>query len=212
MERLACPHAATAERDPGEAVLGEAQEGALSGGEWTRASTACEITIQHQGLPAEDLGKELGRGRMDLRRLVPAKLVLDLRIRDRSAASKGRGAAGVRAAPTPARLIANAVAYTLGLVDQIVEELAHVAGYPVDHGEDLLEHVSDEVRGRNAKVLGEPANIFGELLGDARVKDALLAGPLPMRVATGAAGARRCITGRGIVGVRRSHESQCDSS
>ena len=83
-------------------------------------------------------------------------------------------------------MIANTIANPLGLLDEIIEEVAHIVRDAVDHRKHLFEHVADEVRGRNAEILGESPYVIGELLGNARVEYPLFAG-VPAMVAAATA-------------------------
>ncbi len=107
------------------------------------------------------------------------------------------------ATPTRSGLSANAFANSLGFVDQVIEEIAHVDRYPVDHREDLFEHVSDEIRGGDAKILGEFPDILGKLLRDPSMQDPLFA--RLVRVATASVGMTR-------IEALFFHESHCDTS
>jgi hypothetical protein len=113
-------------------------------------------------------------------------------------------------------LIANTIAYALRLFDQIVEEPAHVVGDAVDDREHLFEHVANEIRGRNPKVLGESADIVGELLGNPGMKDPLLATLVAAFPATPASPPTVAVLPivQGVIGVEivSYHGSQCDSS
>jgi hypothetical protein len=76
-------------------------------------------------------------------------------------------------APSHARrgLFTNAFAHPFGLLDQIVEEVADLIRHAVDHGEDLFEDVSDEIRGRDAEIGGKVPNVLGKLFGDPGMED-----------------------------------------
>lgn len=220
--RLTSPCAAPTQRDLGQAARAQSEEGALSGAEIARATAAFEVTIQDQRLPAQDLGKEFGRGRwlgclrfgpvrgagfgsrlsacivMGISRGVAIAIGSSLRPRSRCAArvlgsilpfrilvasqflfdvSIGRGTAAATAM-SRTRLIANAIAYSFGLLDDVIEEVADIVGHPVDHREHLFEDVSHEIRSRNAEILGESPNVIGELLRDPCMKNPLLASAL----------------------------------
>jgi hypothetical protein len=81
-------------------------------------------------------------------------------------------------------LIANAFANAISLFQQVVEEIPNIVRDAVDHREDLLEHISNQVRGRNSKVIRKFSDVVGELLGDASVDHPLLAGSMPMATGT----------------------------
>jgi len=199
--------ASPAECDLGQALLSEAEEGALPGGQIPLTAAACEIAVQDQGLPSQDLGKELGGVRSvplrvrffrgcrgvgggDARifgRLVSREFGFDVRVGFRGALR----AAGVsataprtsnRSARTRCGLIANAFANTLRFFEKIVEEPANVVRHVLDHDEDLFEDVSNEIRGRHPKIVGKVPNLLGELFRDARMEDAFF--PPMLRTAT----------------------------
>ena len=48
---------------------------------------------------------------------------------------------------------ADAIARTLGLVEDLVEDLTHVLGDGLDHGEDLFQDVADQVRCGHTQVV-----------------------------------------------------------
>ena len=72
-------------------------------------------------------------------------------------------------------LIAYAFAYSVGLFENIVEQVTHVVGDAVDDGKDLLQDISNQVGGGYTKVFGEFSNVVGELLRDPRMEDSLFA-------------------------------------
>lgn len=92
------------------------------------------------------------------------------------------------AAPTGAPLlgfglIANAFSYTFGLFQEVVEEIADVIGNAVDHRKDLLQHISNQVRGRDAKVFREFPDVIGKLFRDPGVDHAFLPNSMSMMTA-----------------------------
>jgi len=99
-------------------------------------------------------------------------------------------------------LIANAFANAFGLLDQIIEEIADVVRHTVDHGKDLFENISNEVRSWDPEILGEISNVLGKLFGDAGMEDALLARTMTVATASGGMTGVRCLC---------LHESHCDS-
>jgi hypothetical protein len=224
----------------GQALIADAQERTLAGAEASAAATARKLAIQHEGLPAQDLGKELGgAGSVGFRSSgVSAAIVLaaiaGLRVVGREVVERARALAGfVRAqlgfdvrglrvaptsSPTPGSalgsplpgsgLIPYPLANPFGFRDQIVEEVTHVAGHAVDHREDFFEHVSNEIRGRDAQLVGELADVLRQLLGDSRVQDAFLAIMVALVALVATAAMGRMAGGR----VVSRHESHCDSS
>ena len=66
-------------------------------------------------------------------------------------------------------MASNAIAYAFGLVDEIIHQTADVAGHAVHDGEHFFENVSHEVRGGDAEIFREFADVFGELFGNAGV-------------------------------------------
>jgi hypothetical protein len=99
-------------------------------------------------------------------------------------------------------LIANAFANPLRLLDQVIEEITDVVRHAVDHGKDLFEDVSDEIRSRYTEVGGKISNVLGKLFRNAGMQNPLL----PRTMTTAA-------TSLGIIGIRFVciHESHCDS-
>jgi hypothetical protein len=61
------------------------------------------------------------------------------------------------------------------LVEYLLEQATHVLGDALHHGEDLLEHVSHQIRGGDLQIVCELPDVVGQLLGDSRVENALLA-------------------------------------
>jgi hypothetical protein len=107
-------------------------------------------------------------------------------------------------APSHARpgLFTNALANAFRLLDQIVEEITDILRHAVDHGENLFEDVSNEIRGRDTEIGGKVSDVLGKLLGDPGMENPLLA---RTRTVTAAS------VGMTGIGCLCSHETHCDS-
>jgi hypothetical protein len=144
-------------------------------------------------LPAQNIREELGSrwlrggfGRLGCRgpgrrfgRLVTAQLRLDVAVGVRLAAAPASSRAAARSPGGRLRLIANAFANGLGLLQNVIEEVTDIAGHAVDDRKDLLEDVAHQVRGGDPEIFCELPDVIRELLGDARVEDPLLPSVAP---------------------------------
>ena len=210
-----------------QTLLSESQECTLARSQYSLASTAFESAIQDQRLPTQNFGKEFGgvrsslarsrglrRGRRVRRsigriigRLVSREFGFDVHIRIGVMVVTARVAtspapASVPSVMTRSGLIANAFANAFGFFDEIIEEPADVVRHVIDDGEDLFEHISNQIRSGHSKIFGEVPNFLGELFRDPRVENAFFASMVTATLAAGRPTRIGCVC---------FHGSHCDT-
>jgi len=71
----------------------------------------------------------------------------------------------------------DALARRLGFVHHFSHQVPHVIRHALDDAKGLLEYVADDIRDGYSQIVRDTSDVFREILGDARMQNALFPSP-----------------------------------